>query len=124
MDLRPPPDCPSRYVTVTYLKKAVQQWLRLIASHGPEPIGSDMLRFRSALMASFACPLLIEPVRKAIPADVPTLWLRGVSVEAADMLPLLAPRALAVIVRRVCCHWLLLSGVLACRRPAGAGDAP
>jgi hypothetical protein len=73
-----------------------------------------------ALVASFACRfLLIKPVGKAIPADVPTLWQRGVSMEAANMLPFLAPRALAVIVRSYC-HRLLLSGSFGCRRPAGA----
>jgi hypothetical protein len=60
------------------------------------------------LVASFAGGFLIKPVGKAIPADVPTLWQCGVSVEVADVLPLLAPRALAVIVRGGC-HRLLLS---------------
>jgi len=48
-------------------------------------------------------PLLVEPSRKAIAADVPTLRCRGVIVKAADVLPLLASRALTVIVRN-CCH--------------------
>jgi hypothetical protein len=62
-------------------------------------------------VASFACVFLIKPVREALPANVPTLWQRGVSVEVADMLPLLAPRALTVIVRSYC-HRLLLGGIL------------
>jgi hypothetical protein len=65
------------------------------------------------LMASFACKFLIKPIGKAIAADVPTLRKRKVSVKVGNQLPLLASRALAVIVRD-CCHrillWLRLSG--------------
>src|SRR5437016_172143 len=80
----------------------------LLAFPHPEYEAVWTLRHRAAKLCSFACGfLLVEPVGKAIPADVPTLWQRGVSTKAANMLPLLAPRALAVIVRSYC-HRLLL----------------
>src|SRR5262249_35309422 len=56
-------------------------------------------RMLVAPFALFACPFLIEPIGKAIAADVLALGQRHVGMEATDVLPLPAPRALAAFVQ-------------------------